>query len=108
MKGYGFLSIGKYMGKKYWYKYNKRLSGKYSQKFFDKLHDKHFTTDELKTTLKTAILKTEEATDDLIGNNIADRITKVLKTSQQNNSETVTNEQKNLKLNIYLQNKNEK
>ena len=32
--------------------------------------------------------KTAEATDNLIGNKIADRITKVLKTSPKNNSET--------------------
>ena len=36
--------------------------------------------------------KTAEATGDLIGNKIADRITKFLKNSQQNNLETVTNE----------------
>ena len=36
--------------------------------------------------------KTAEATGDLIGNKIADRITKFLKNSQQNNIETVTNE----------------
>ena len=36
-----------------------------------------------------------EATGDLIGNKIADRIMKVSKTSQQNNSETVTNEHYN-------------
>ena len=46
----------------------------------------------VKTTSKRVIQKTEEATDDLIGNKIADRITKVSKYSQQNNSETVTNE----------------
>ena len=36
--------------------------------------------------------KTVEATDDLIGNKIANRITKVSRNSQQNNSETVTDE----------------
>ena len=38
------------------------------------------------------IQKTAEATVDLIGNKIAEKITKVSKTPQQNNSETVTNE----------------
>ena len=33
-----------------------------------------------------------EATVDLIGYKIADKITKILKTLQQNNSESVTNE----------------
>ena len=36
--------------------------------------------------------KTAEATGDLIGNKIANRITKVWRYSQQNNSEIVTNE----------------
>ena len=38
-----------------------------------------------------AIIETAEATD-LIGNKIVDKITKVPKTSTQNNTETVTNE----------------
>ena len=46
------------------------------------------TTDALKTASKRAIQKTVEATGDLIGNKIADSITKVSKTSLQNNSET--------------------
>ena len=36
--------------------------------------------------------KNSEATGDLIGNEIADRIAKVSKTLPQNNSETTTNE----------------
>ena len=36
--------------------------------------------------------KTAEATSDLIGNTIANKITKMSKTSPQNNSESVTNE----------------
>ena len=46
----------------------------------------------LKLFQKRVIQKTAEATGDLIGNKIANRITKVAKNSQQNNSETVTNE----------------
>ena len=38
------------------------------------------------------IERTAETTGDLIRNKFANRITKVSKTSQQNNSETVTNE----------------
>ena len=49
-------------------------------------------TDAFKTTQKRAIQKTAEATGDLIGNEIADKITKVSKNLQENNSETVTNE----------------
>ena len=46
----------------------------------------------LKTSSKRVIKETTEATGDLIGNKSADKITKVSKNSQQNNSETVTNE----------------
>ena len=46
----------------------------------------------LKLLLKEQFNKTAEATGDLTVNKIADRITKVSKTSQQNNLETVTNE----------------
>ena len=51
--------------------------------------------------------KAAEATGDLIGNIITDRIPKVSKISQQNNSETITNEhdKDNLKKHIYLQKK---
>ena len=74
--------MGKYL--------SKNLSGKYSQKFLD--HAKQSATDPLKTASKTAIQKTAEGTGYLISNKIADKITKASKTSQQNNSETVTNE----------------
>ena len=46
----------------------------------------------LKTSLKRVIQKTTEVTSDLIGNKTAHKITKLLKNSQQINSETVTNE----------------
>ena len=44
--------------------------------------------DVLKTASKRAIQKTAEATGDLIGNKIADKITRVSKTLPQNNSGT--------------------
>ena len=65
VKGYGFLSFAKNMGK--------RLSNKYGQKLLDSA--KKYTTDAIKTASKRAIQKTAEATDDLIGNEIADKIT---------------------------------
>ena len=57
-------------------------------------------TDALKTSSKRVVQKAVEATDDLTGNKIAkaiaesydSKITKILKNSQQNNSESVTNE----------------
>ena len=79
---------------------SKNLSGKYSQNFF--YRTKQSVTDALKTVSKRAIQKTAKATVDLIGNKIVDKITKIPKTSQQNNSETVTNEhdKNNLKKDI--------
>ena len=59
LKGYGFLSFSKNMGK--------NLSNKYGQKLFDSA--KKCTTNAIKTTA--------EATGDLIGNKIADKITSI-------------------------------
>ena len=53
------------------------LEIKYSQKLLD--HTKQSATDAFKTDSKGVIQKTAEATGDLIGNKIADRITKVSK-----------------------------
>ena len=69
VKGYGFLSFAKNMGKS--------LSNKYSQKLLDSA--KKPTTDAIKTASKTAIHKTVEATGDLVGNKIAGKITSVSK-----------------------------
>ena len=51
---------------------------------------KKSTTDAVKSTSKRAIQKTEEATGDLIGNEIADKITSVSKksTKELQNNET--------------------
>ena len=74
-KGYGFLSFAKNMGKS--------VSNKYGQKLLDSA--KKSTTDAIKRASKRAIQKTE-ATGDLIGNKIADKITSVSKKSNNNNS----------------------
>ena len=63
VKGYGFLSFAKNMGK--------GLSNKYGQKLFDSA--KKSTSDAIKTASKRVNQKTAEATDDLIGNKIADK-----------------------------------
>ena len=52
-------------------------------------HTKQSTTDALKTVSKRAIQKTVEESGDLIGNKIADRITKASETSPRNILETV-------------------
>ena len=69
VKGCGFLSFAKNMGK--------GLSNKYGQKLLDSA--KYPTTVAIKTASKRAIQKTAEATRDLIGNKIADEITSVSK-----------------------------
>ena len=63
VKGYGFLSFAKNMG------------NKYSKKLLDSA--KKFTTDAVKTASKSAIQKIVEAKDDLIGNEIANKIISV-------------------------------
>ena len=69
---------------------SKNLNGKYSQKLLD--HAKQYAADALQTTSKRVIQITAEATNDWIGNEIANKITRVSKNSQQNNSEAITNE----------------
>ena len=67
VKGYGFLYFAKNMGK--------NLSNKYGPKLLDSA--KKTTTDAIKTASERAIQKAAEATDDLIGNRIADKTTSV-------------------------------
>ena len=62
---------------------SKYLSCQYSQKRLD--YVKQSATDALKNTSKRVFQKTAGAAGDPTGNKISDRITKDLKTSQQNN-----------------------
>ena len=77
VKGFGFLSFAKNIGR--------YLSNKYSQKLVDspiKSGATKLATDAIKTVSKRAIQKTLEACGDLIGNKIADKITSVSKKSK--------------------------
>ena len=65
---------------------------------------KQSATGSLKTATKRAIQKTAEATGDLIGNKIADKITRISKILPQNNSEREM-KKKYLEKDTYLQNK---
>ena len=67
VKGYGFLSFAKNIGR--------NLSNKYGQKLVDTA--KKSATDALKIAGKKAIQKTAEATGDLVGNTIANEITSI-------------------------------
>ena len=73
MKGYGFLSFAKNMGKNISKSTSKSLSGKYSQKILD--HAKTSATDALKTSSMKLILKLQG-----------------FQKIKNNNLETVTNE----------------
>ena len=86
VKGYGFLSFAKNMGKS--------LSNKYGQKLLDSA--KKSTTDAIKTASKIAIQKTAEGTGDLFGNKIADKITSVSrKPMMELNSKELANNNSN-------------
>ena len=80
VKGYGFLSFAKNMGK--------NVSNKYGKKLLDSA--KKSKTDAIKTASKRAIQKTAEGTGDLIGNRIVDEITDTAKecTKELPNDET--------------------
>ena len=98
VKGYGFLSFAKNIGKS--------LSNKCGQKLLDSA--KKSTTDAIKTASKRAIQKTAEATGDLIGNKIADKITSISKKSNNelpNNDEKEDVEITTVKKDIYHQKK---
>ena len=79
-------NIGKNTGKNI----SKNVSGKNRQKLLD--HAKQSTTCTVKATSKGVIQKTAEATDEFIGNEITDKITKFSRTSSHNTSETVSSE----------------
>ena len=84
VKEHGFLSFAKNMGK--------ILSNKYGQKLFDSARKS--TTDAIKTTSKTAIQKRVEATVDLIGNKIIDKIPSVSKKNLQKNYQVMIKQKK--------------
>ena len=72
VKGYGYLSFAKTMGKNI----GKNVSSKYSQKILD--HAKQSATDALKVASKREIQKAAEATSDLNENKIAYKAQKPL------------------------------
>ena len=90
MKGYGFLSFARNIGT-HAAKVAKNMSDKYSQKLVDTA--KKSAADAIKTASKRAIQKTAEATEDLVGNEIADKITSASKKSH--NKEIQSNEVNN-------------
>ena len=55
---------------------NKHLSAKYSQKNFD--HAEKSPRNDLRTTWKREVLKKAEATGNMMGNKVADKITSIV------------------------------
>ena len=90
VKGYGFLSFARNIGT-HPTKVAKNMTNKYDQKLADTA--KKSATDAIKTASKRAIQKTAEATRDLVGNKIADKITSASKKSR--NEEIQSNEVNN-------------
>ena len=70
------------MGLCLWKNMGKNLSSKYGQKLLDSA--KKSTTDTIKTPSKRVIQKTTEATGNLIGSEIADKITNISNELQNN------------------------
>ena len=73
VKGYGFMSFARSMSNRY----GKKLDGT----------AKKSAGDAVKTVSRRAIQKTAEATSDLIGNKIADKMASVSKKKSNNNNE---------------------
>ena len=86
VKGYGFLSFTKNIGR--------NLSNKYGQKLVDTA--KKSATDALKIASKRAIQKTAEATGDLVSNKIADKITGISTELQSKKTQQVNHSQMRL------------
>ena len=93
VKGYGFLSFAKNMGKS--------LSNKYGQKLLDSA--KKSTADAIKTASKRAIQKTAKATSDLIGNKIADiaNVSKKKSTKELHNNNNGDETEEDTKINTH-------
>ena len=84
VQGQGFISFAKNVGNKYGRKiFDKSMDviKKYGKKYGNKLLDNSISAgkDFAKIAGKKVLTKSAEATGDLIGNKIADRITKDLK-----------------------------
>ena len=74
VKGYGFLSFAKNIGK--------NLGNKYSQKIIDAA--KKSTMDAIKTATQRVIQKAPEAKGDFVSNKITDKITSISKNLLRN------------------------
>ena len=104
VKGYGLLSFVRNLGRRAT-KVAKNLNNKYGQKLADSAIKS--ATDTLKIAGKRAILKTAEASGDLVGNFIADKITSNSKNQQVDHTQMWL-AMKYQKKDIYLHKKDKK
>ena len=101
VKGFGFLSFARNIGT-HATKVANNMSSKYSQKLADTAKK---STDVIETASKRVIQKTAEATGDLVGNKIADKITSASKNCIMKNHHQLTLIKKYQKKDIFLQKK---
>ena len=101
VQGQGFMSFAKNIGSKYGRKLfdksigvGKKMSNKYGRKILDKSMDAG--KDFAKIAGKKVLTKSAEATGDLIGNKIADRITKSTRNKDQKEDDRIMEETQEL------------
>ena len=93
VQGQGFMSFARNIGNKYGkkiFEVGKSIKNKYGKKIFDNSlsADKDFA----KIAGKKVLTKSAEATSDLIGNKIADRITKSARNKEQKEDDRIMEE----------------
>ena len=99
--GHGFISFAKNMGKKYGRKlFDKSMDvgEKYGKKYGNKLLDNSISAgkDFAKIAGKKVLTKSAEAIGDMIGNEIADRITKSTRNKAQKEDDRIMEETQEL------------
>ena len=102
VKSFGFLCFARNTDKNVGKNISKNLN---SQKRLD--HGKKSVTDALKTASKRTIQETAEGTGDLIGNEIAAKITRVSKSSQRIIQKQMKKKYLEKDIYLYLYNRNE-
>ena len=97
VQGQGFMSFSNNVGNKYGRKIfdksidvGKKMSNKYGRKLLDKTMDAG--KDFAKIAGKKVLHKSAEATGDMIGNKIADRITKSTRNKEQKEGDRIMEE----------------
>ena len=101
VNGHGFMSFAKNIGNKYGRKiFDKSMdvSKKYGKKYGNKLLDNSLSAgkDSTKIAGKKVLTKSAEGTGDLIGNKIADRITKSNRNKAQKEDDRIMEETQEL------------